>query len=161
MLKGKELLDYTLNKINRKNKFEAIIELASQFLGLDKKHKTLLLLANKIDAYEYLFEEIMALENVDEVLKKYLEEHNYPAPIRWGWKHLRIFEDKEDLIDDCEWFEDRHDCYRSMWKNMLYTAENAIDMSCECPLTVTSKSREWFKLESDGLVNLFTIYEIE
>ena len=161
MLKGKELLDYTLNKINRKSKFEAIMELSSHIIDLDEKHKKLLLLANKIDAYEYLFEEIMALENLDEVLKKYIEEHNYPAPIRWGWKHLRIFEDKEDLIDECEWFEDRHECYRSMWKNMRYTAENAIEMSCECPLTVTSKSGEWFKLESDGLVYLFTIYEIK
>ena len=161
MLKGKELLDYTLNKINRKSKFEAIIELSSHIIGLDEKNKTLLSLANKIDAYDYLFNEILALENSDEILCKYLKDNNYHKPIRWGWKHLGIFEGEEELVDYCEWFEDRHECYRSMWKSMLYTAENAIDMSCEHPLTVTSKSDEWFRLDSDGLVNLFTIYEIE
>ena len=87
MLKGKELLDYTLDKINRKSKLHAIGELASQLLNFDEKHKMLLCLANKIDAYEYLVKEILALENSDDILKAYLEatpprptESGFPLP---------------------------------------------------------------------------------
>ena len=161
MLKGKELLDYTLDKINRKSKLHAIGELASQLLNFDEKHKMLLCLANKIDAYEYLVKEILALENSDDILKAYLEEHNYPAPIRWGWKYVRYQEDEQDVVDYCEWFEDKHQCYCSMWKRMREHLENAVDMSSiEHPLTVMSGDG-WVKFDRQGVTDLYTIYEIE
>ena len=66
MLKGKELLDYTLDKINRKSKLHAIGELASQLLNFDEKHKMLLCLANKIDAYSDIRD---AIKHLDEQMK--------------------------------------------------------------------------------------------
>lgn len=161
MLKGKELLDFTLNKINRKNKLYAISELASQLLNFDEKHKMLLCLANKIDAYEYLVKEILALENFDDIIRQYLEQHDYPVPIRWGWKEVRYQDGKEKIVDYCEWFEDKHQCYCSMWEQAKYHLENAADMSSiEHPLVVMSGD-EWVKFESQGVTELYTIYEIE
>lgn len=161
MLKGKELLDYTLNKINRKSKLHAISELAPKLLDLDERHMMLICLANKIDAYEYLFKEILALENSDELLVRYLEEHNYPAATRWGWKEIRYQDGEEQIVDECEWFEDKHECNHNMWKNAKHHLENAADMSSiEHPLTVMS-GEGWVKFEMQGVTELYTIYEIE
>ena len=162
MLKGKELLDYTLDKINRKSKLHAISELAPKLLDLDERHRMLICLANKIDAYEYLFKEILALENSDELLVRYLEEHNYPAATRWGWKHIRIIDSREEVLDECEWFENKRECYCSMWKSVIHLAEYAIELSStENPLVVTSHDIDWVRFEKEGVVNLFTVYEIE
>lgn len=161
MIKGKDLLNYALGKINPNDKFHAIGILASSVLNLDRRHKNLLGFVDPLSAYEYIKKEILSLENCDELICKYLVASDLPLPYRYGWKHIMICDSEEKIIDECEWFEDKHECYCSMWKRVISHAECAIDMSCEGELKITSKYIEWIKFERLGTTNLFTIYEIE
>lgn len=161
MLKGKDLLNYALGQINPNDKFHAIGLLASEVLELDRRHKNLLGFVDPLSAYEYVKNEILKLDNCDELICKYLVANDLPLPYRYGWKHVRMHEDNEKLVDECEWFETKQQCYVSMWKRVMTIAQDAIDMSStEHPLMITSQDTDWVRFEMDGVVDLFTIYEI-
>lgn len=161
MLKGKELLDYAINKIDEKNKLQAIHILADDILlEFNEITKRAISLLNPIIQYEFIEKLLLEKLDIDRLIIDYLTEYSYPLPKRFGWKHVVLKEDsEEELIDECEWYEDKHKCYRDMYKSAFQTIEHCID--CVTEAVIISNDGESITIGCGGSTIKYYIYEME
>lgn len=159
MLKGKELLDYAVNKIDEKNKLQAIYILADDILfGFNEITKRAISLLNPIIQYEFIEKLLLEKLDIDRLIIDYLTEHSYPLPKRFGWKHVVQREDsEEELIDESEWYEERHKCYCDMYKLAMITIKNAVD-GCE-EIHIISQNA-FISIEANSTKEVFELYEM-
>lgn len=161
MLKGKELLDYAVNKIDEKNKLQAIHILADDIvLGFNDIAKRAISLLNPITQYGFIEELLLEKLDIDRLIIDYLTENSYPLPERFGWKHVVLREDsEEELIDECGWYENKHKCYCDMYKRALQTIEHCID--CVTKEVTISNDGENITIGCGGSTIKYYIYEME
>ena len=161
MLKGKELLDYTVNQINPKDKSAAIYTLADELveLGNDTVRRAISLL-NPLTQYSFLESVILEDKECDEKLVEYLKSMKYPLPIRYGWREITIKNDGiETEVDKVEWFDNKHDCYLKMFKAAMQDIENCVDC-CVGELIKITNSSDKITIEAYGTKDVYEIYEI-
>lgn len=161
MLKGKELLDYTINKINEKDKLQAIYILADDILfGLNDIAKKAIKLLNPLVQYEFFETLLLEKVDLDRKIIDYLAQNSYPLPRRFGWEHIVQREGKEDeLIDRCEWYEDRHTCYCDMFECAMDTIKNCVD--CTEQEIRIKNGDDSIIIDCIGIVTKYNIYEME
>ena len=160
MLKGKGLLDYTINKINGNDKFSAIYSLADEVLELGSYlARRAISLLSPLVQYELLESALLEQPDIDSKLIEYLKSYNYPLPRRFGWKHIVHREGQEDeLIDECEWYEDRHTCYCDMFECAMETIKNAI--GCTEQEIKIKNDDDSIIIDCIGVVTEYCIYEM-
>lgn len=163
MLKGKELLDYTINYINPKDKFTAIYILADELVDLgDDISRRAISLLNPITQYSFLESIILEDKDCDTKLIEYLKSMKYPLPIKYGWKQTNIKSDGTQMIlDKSEWYSKKHTCYCDMFKAAMRLIENCVDCVTDDVIKITNDGNGKVTLEALNNIDVFEIYELD
>lgn len=162
MLKGKELLDYTINQINPKDKFTAIYALADELveLGSETARRAISLL-DPLTQYSFLESVILEDKECDTKLVTYLKSMKYPLPLRYGWREITIKGDgTETEVDKVEFFDSEHDCYINMFKAAIHDIENCVDC-CKGELIKITNDLNKITIEAYGTKDVYEIYELD
>lgn len=156
MLKGRDLLGYTVNQIGG-DKLLALYKIADEILGLGDVTRRAISLINPVNQYMFLEEIILEAKDSDNKLIEYLKSYNYPLPRRWGWRHKIIRDNKEEVVDTIEWYDKENDCYCSMFKTAMQEIENAVD--CSIDVHITSENR-CITIDALSVKEVFEMYEM-
>lgn len=155
MLKGKQLIDYTVNQIGG-DKLIALRTLVDEVIGhFDDDTNELMDLVNPYDLYQFLEKRIVNQTYYEEQIRKFLEKRGILLPIMWGWKH-----DQEGygIIYENDGFKDKHECYCNMHKFAIEAVKSGIDLHEE--IRVRAKYPDSIIIESDESKHIFTVYEM-
>ena len=160
MLKGKDLLDYTISQIGG-DKLQALKLLHEDIYGGGKTFREIMELVNPIVLYKYLEDTILS-DDGDVYLINYLEEHSYPLPRIFGWRHTRIESDgNKKELDKIEWYEDKHKCFCDMYKSAMTTIDNAVCGISGETIKITPIGMESITIEAYGSKDVFEVYEMD
>lgn len=162
MLKGKDLLDYTINQIDSNDKFTAIYTLADELveIGDDITQRAISLL-NPLTQYSFLESIILEDKECDSKLVEYLKSMKYQLPIRYGWKETTIKSDgTETEVDKVDFFERKQDCYVDMFKSAMRGIENCVDC-CVGELIKITNNSDKITVEAYGIKDVYEIYELD
>lgn len=161
MLKGKELLDYTINQIDPKDKFTAIYMLADEIVELgDDITRRAISLLNPLTQYSFLESIILEDRNCDTKLVDYIKSNGYPLPIMYGWKHIRVDDKDEQTIDESQWYEDKHKCYCQMFNDAMMLIRDAVDCCSGLEIKILSEGFESITIECCKVRDVYEMYEI-
>lgn len=158
MMKGRDLLGYTLNSMGG-DKLVNMLAIAEE-MGLIEGGSVasrVISLINPVKQYCLLEEIIVEAEGADEKLVEILKEHHIEVPRRYGWKTTSYMNGEVRYTDSVEWYKDRNVCYHAMHERMIDLLENAIDCSA-IPVTVTS-SEDCITIETGIFKDEFELYE--
>lgn len=158
MMKGRDLLGYTLNSMGG-DKLVNMLAIAEE-MGLIEGGSVAsraISLINPVNQYCLLEEIIVEAEGADEKLVEILKEHHIEVPRRYGWKTTSYMNGEVRDTDSVEWYKDRNVCYRAMHERMMDLLENAIDCRAS-PVTVTS-SEDCITIETGTFKDEFELYE--
>lgn len=159
MIKGKELLNYTLNQIG-KDKFIAIYSLVEEIANLDDLTMKAISLIDPLSQYAFLEGVVLSMHDSDSKLIEYLKSHKLPLPIKYGWKHTVFRYDKEDLVDKCERFDNKINCYCSMFEAVNEDVCNCLDCLDSNSQVIIKKDDSSFIVDLGGVKSVFEIYEM-
>lgn len=163
MLKGKELLDYTINQINPKDKFTAIYTLADELveLGNDTARRAISLLS-PLTQYSFLESVILEDKECDTKLVAFLKSMKYPLPVRYGWKEVNVKSDGTQIERDrVEWYPTEHLCYCDMFKSAMQSIENSVDCVKGETIKITNDGERKITVEVFNDKDIFEIYELD
>ena len=161
MLKGKELLDYTINQIDYRDKFTAIYTLADELVGLgDDIARRAISLLNPLTQYSFLESIILEDKDSDTKLVDYIKSKDYPLPIMYGWKHIRVDDKDEQVIDESQWYEDKHKCYCQMFNDAMRLIENAVDCCSGDEIKILPEGLESITIECCKVRDVYEMLEM-
>lgn len=156
MLRGKQLIDYTVNRIGG-DKLKALHTLVDEVVGhFDNDTEELMKLVNPYDLYQFLEGRILNQTYYDEQIIKFLKKRDIPLPRMWGWKHIQ--EGIDGVIDENDRFNDKDKCYCDMYVMAIHITKNAIDLDGEAK--VVAKYPNSITVEGKESKHVFTVYEM-
>jgi hypothetical protein len=158
MMKGRDLLGYTLNSMggDKLVNMLAIAEAMGLIEGGSVASRAISLI-NPVNQYCLLEDIIVEAEGADEKLVDILKERDIEVPRRYGWKTTSYMNGEVRDTDSVEWYKDRNVCYRAMHERMMDLLESAIDC-CVSPVTVT-RLEDCITIETGTFKDEFELYE--
>lgn len=160
MIKGRDLLGYAVNSMGG-DKLNNLYTIAEELHDLNEITRRAISLINPVNQYSFLEDLIVNTENFEVRIKNILETYGIKIPNRYGWRYRQIESDgKEVIIEEDEWYEDKHQCYCKMFKTAMISIENAVDCCHgeEIKITTTNESIQMKVFE---LTDIFEMYEME
>lgn len=159
MLKGQELISYTLNQMGG-DKYMTLYNMLEEIAGVDTSSPLwrAITLINPVDGFRFIQDMILELEDSDNRIMEYLKSYKKPLPKRWGWKRTIVQDGKENVCETVEWYEDRHKCYCDMFKSAMIEIHNAVD--CISDVRITNKD-DCITIETSMMKDIFELYEMD
>lgn len=142
------------------DKLTNLMNIAEVVVGLDKATHRIISLASPYSQYCLLEDIILAAEDMDKRLCDMLTELNIPLPVKYGWRRVTYTNGEKYGEDTNEWFEDKHNCYASMYKDAMRLIGDAIGCLNDSAITITSKGFEGITVTSEAFKDVYELYEI-
>lgn len=164
MLKGRDLIGYTLNNM-KGDKLTNMLVIAEEMGLFDGGTITTraISLINPYNQYRFLEDIILEAKDSDQKLIDFLQSNGIALPLRYGWKHISFAngERRDDDKDGCEWYDDKYACYRDMHEDSMRLIRDAMDCLKGTPITITKNNIERITIKAGVFEDIYELYEME
>lgn len=155
----RDLIGYAVNSMGG-DKLTNLKTILEDIVGLDEITSRAISLINPYNQYKFLEDEILRIDDCENKLKELLKSYNINIPIKYGWSHTEFVDGKGKLRDGEDWYDDKYDCYRAMYKSAMQIIENAIDCLDEVPITIDTKKLERITIKAGSFEDVYELYEL-
>ena len=155
----RDLIRYAVNSMGG-DKLTNLMTILEEIVGLDEITSRAISLINLHNQYKFLEDEILRVEDCENKLKELLKSYNIDIPIKYVWRHTEFLNGEEKQKEGEDWFDDKYDCYRAMYKSAMQIIEKAIDCLDDIPITINIHKIERITIEAGSFKDVYELYEI-